>query len=68
MPSSTEPRMMKATMVIARKPARPPGTPAMMETSHCEKPDWVKAHAMAVAVPTISMTAPVNATVSTSSG
>ncbi len=37
-------------------------------TSHCENPDWVSAHAIAVAVPMISMTAPVSESVSTRSG
>jgi hypothetical protein len=37
-------------------------------TSHCEKPDCDRPQDIAVAVPTISITAPVNATVSTNSG
>jgi hypothetical protein len=40
-------------------PAVPPGTAAITETSHCENPDCVNAQAIAVAVPMISMTAPV---------
>jgi len=40
----------------------------MTETSHWENPDWVKAQAIAVAVPMISMTAPVSDTVSTRIG
>jgi hypothetical protein len=40
----------------------------MPATSQLENPDWVRAQAMAVAVPTISITAPVSATVSTRSG
>jgi hypothetical protein len=40
----------------------------MTETSHWENPDWVKAQAIAVAVPMISITAPVSDTVSTRIG
>ncbi len=60
--------MMKAMIVIARNPAVPPGTPAITQTIHCEKPDWVNAQAIAVAVPMISMAAPVSDTVSTRIG
>ena len=59
---------MKTMIEIARNPALPPGTPAMALTSHCEKPDWVKAQAIAVAVPMIIITAPVSDTVSTRIG
>ena len=38
----------------------PPGTVAIAATSQCEKPDCVSAQAIAVAVPMISITAPVS--------
>ena len=40
----------------------------MAATSHWEKPDWVSAQAIAVAVPMISITAPVSDSVSISNG
>ena len=46
----------------------PPDVSAMTETSHCEKPDCVNAQAIAVAVPMISITAPVSNAVSMSIG
>jgi hypothetical protein len=67
-PSNTLPRKMKVTTVMAKNPARPPGTFAIPATSQVENPDCVSAQAIAVAVPTMSITAPVSATVSTSSG
>jgi len=62
------PNTMNATIVIARNPAVPPDVSAMTETSHCEKPDCVNAQAIAVAVPMISITAPVSNAVSMSIG
>ena len=43
-------------------------TAAITDTSHSENPDWVSAHAIAVAVPMIIITAPVSDTVSTRMG
>ena len=68
MPSSTEPRMVKATIDTAMKPARPPGTAVTASTSDWLKPDCVSAQAMAVAIPIISKMAPASDAVPTSIG
>ena len=39
-------------------PATPPGIRAMAAASWCEKPDWVSAQDMAVAVPMMSRMEP----------
>ena len=58
MPSSTEPRMANTTIDSARKPMAPPGMCVIAQASCCEKPDWVSAQAMAVAVPRMIMIDP----------
>jgi len=68
MPSSTLPRITKATIEIIRKPKPPPGTDAIAWASWREKPDWVSAQAMPVAVPMISRMAPDRQAVSSSIG
>ena len=68
MPSSTLPRMMKATIETAMKPAAPPGRLPIALAKLLEKPDWVNAHAMPVAVPMMNRMAPDSAAVSTSIG
>ena len=68
MPSSTEPRMMKAPADTNRKPTGPPGRLFIATASVCEKPDWVSAQAMPVAAPMISRIAPDRVAVMTSIG
>jgi hypothetical protein len=68
MPSSTLPRMTKATSEIAMKPMAPPGMAFIALARSCEKPDCVRPQAMAVAQPTMKMMAPVSDAVSTSIG
>ena len=68
MPSSTLPSTTKATIEIIRKPKLPPGTDAIAWASWREKPDWVSAQAMLVAVPMISRIAPDRHAVSSSIG
>ncbi len=68
MPSSTLPRIVKATIDTAMKAAAPPGRPVMAAASAREKPDWVSPQAMPVAVPMIIRIAPDRHAVSTSIG
>ena len=68
MPSSTLPRITKATIESAMKPAAPPGTVAIVGGKSREKPDCVSAQAIAVAVPTMNRIAPESDAVSTSIG
>jgi len=49
---------MKAVTETGMKVMAPPGSPVITAASEREKPDWVKPHAMPVAVPMISRIEP----------
>ena len=68
MPSSTLPRMTKATIDTAIKDAAPPGRPVMAAASAREKPDCVSPQAMPVAQPMINRIAPDRHAVSINMG
>ena len=55
-------------MLVARNPACPPGSCVSASANWSENPDCVSAHAMALADPKISSTAPDKTAVSTSIG
>ena len=64
MPSSTLPRIVKATIETAMNDAEPPGRPVIAAASARENPDCVSPQAIPVAVPMISRMAPDSAAVS----
>ena len=50
---------MNATIDTPRKPHLPPGTADIAAASCVENPDWVSAHAMALAAPMMKRMAPI---------